>query len=374
MPENVFAFDVESGDVRSVAVAGSRFIEQPAPPDAQPTPGVYVSPGFLDVQVNGFAGVDYNSPQTTLDEIARSLEVIRKTGVTRFFPTVITGPREQMVASLRNLTRAQEELSPDGLIAGFHVEGPHISPEEGPRGAHPLPSVRPPDFAEYLDWQEATRGQVRIITVSAHWDTAPDYIERVVSAGTTVSIGHTHASAEQIETAVNAGATMSTHLGNAAHQTLPKLDNYVWHQLADDRLTASFIVDGIHLPSTFVKSAIRAKTLDRSVLVTDASSPAGADPGRYRLGEQEVDLTPDGRVVLAGQDRLAGSALQLQHAISNTIRFAGISLSEAIRLATRNPARAAQLPEFGGRVLLMWNGDGIDIIAANPARDSNVSL
>jgi N-acetylglucosamine-6-phosphate deacetylase len=299
---------------------------------------LYVAPAFIDVQVNGFAGVDYNSPGAAHEEIERSIAVIHSTGVARFLPTVITGPANDMVAALRNLDGVRNPA-----IAGFHVEGPHLSSEEGPRGAHPLASIRRPDLAEYRAWQEATHGRIRIVTVSPHWPEAPAYTEALVRDGVTVSIGHTHANEQQIADAVNAGATMSTHLGNAAHAVIKKQPNYIWEQLAEDRLTAGFIVDGIHIQCAFLKSCIRAKGIDRSVLVTDASTPAGAKPGRYKLGDQQVDYTEDGRVVLSGTDRLAGSALLMHHGVANLMKMAQLSLSDAVRMATINPARAANL-------------------------------
>jgi len=323
------------------------------------------APGFVDIQVNGFAGVDYNSPETSVAEIGRSLEVIRETGVLRLLPTVITGPRAEMLAALRNLARARRDLPNGKMIAGFHVEGPNISSEDGPRGAHLVDCVRPPDLSEFEAWQEATEGQVLLVTLSPHWEQAPQYIERVRKAGTTVSIGHTHASAPQIQAAVDAGATLSTHLGNGAHRTLPKFPNYIWEQLAEDRLTAGFIADGIHLPDQFLRPALRAKTPARSILVTDASSPAGAAPGRYKLGMQEVDLTADGRVVLAGQERLAGSALKMNDAIAHVIRVAGVSLNDAIEMATTQPARAVGLAERSGTVLFEWNGMHMKIVSTS---------
>ncbi len=315
---------------------------------------VYLAPGFVDIQVNGFAGVDYNSAVSPAEEIIRSADVIRASGVTRYFPTVITGPVEAMVASLKNLAAVR-----DRSIEGFHVEGPHLSPEEGPRGAHPLASIRRPDLDEYRSWQEATDGRIRLVTVSPHWENAPHYIEAVVRDGVTVSIGHTHASAVQIRDAVSAGASMSTHLGNAAHAQIRKQPNYIWDQLADDRLTASFICDGIHIGSAFLKCALRAKQLERAVLVTDASSPAGATPGRYNLGEQAVDLTEDGQVVLAGTDRLAGSALKMIDAVRNVMRMAELTARDAIRLATVNPARAVNMP---GRQKGLVVGERADLV------------
>ncbi len=136
---------------------------------------------------------------------------------------------------------------------------------------------------------------------------------------------------------------MSTHLGNGAHPIMQRHPNYIWDQLADDRLTASFIVDGIHLPASFLKSALRAKGVPRSVLVTDASTPAAAAPGRYALGEQAIDLTDDGRVVLAGTDRLAGSALRMDHGVRNLVTLAGLTLAEAVTMATINPARVGKV-------------------------------
>jgi N-acetylglucosamine-6-phosphate deacetylase len=320
---------------------------------------VWIAPGLVDIQVNGFAGVDFNRPNTPHSEIQKALDLIVSTGVTRCLPTVITGPKDDMAGCLRNLAAAKKAAPLGKAIAGFHVEGPHIASVDGPRGAHPLDSVRPPDIEEYKRWQEATEGQIRLITLSPEYDSAPEYIRTIVRDGVTASIGHTAATSDQIRAAVDAGATLSTHLGNAAHSVMPKHPNYIWDQLAEDRLSASFIVDGIHLGASFLKSALRAKTISRAVLVTDASAPAGAKPGRYVLGRQDADLTEDGRVVLAGTDRLAGSALKLNDGIANVMRMAGISLSEAFSMATTHPARVIHLE---GRSKWLVAGERADLI------------
>jgi N-acetylglucosamine-6-phosphate deacetylase len=304
----------------------------------------YVAPGFIDLQVNGFAGVDYNCPTTPADDIARSIRALFATGVTRFYPTVITGSAEDMAAALRNLADAKERLPEGVAIEGFHIEGPHISPDDGPRGAHPRRWVRRPDVHELHRMQDAARGLIRLVTLSPEWPEAPRYIETAVREGIVVSIGHTSATSAQIAAAVSAGATMSTHLGNGAHSVLPRHQNYIWEQLAEDRLTAGFIVDGIHLPASFLKVALRAKGPGRRFLVTDAVTPAGAAPGRYRLGELEVELKPDNRVVLAGGDRLAGSALRMHVGVGNLMRLGGLSLAEAVAMATVDPARAGRVP------------------------------
>lgn len=305
--------------------------------------GRYLAPGFIDLQVNGFAAVDYNLPDTPFEEIARSIRVMFSTGVTRFCPTVITGSPGDMAGALRNLAEAKQRLPEGAAIEGFHVEGPHISPEDGARGAHPRRWVRRPDLHELHRMQEAARGLIRLVTLSPEWAEAPRFIEGAVREGIVVSIGHTNANAAQIAEAVSAGATMSTHLGNGAQSMLPRHPNYIWDQLAEDRLAAGFIADGIHLPAAFLKTALRAKGPLRSVLVTDAAVPAGAPPGRYQFGEQEVELRPDHHVVLAGTNQLAGSSLLMHNGVGNLMRLGGASLSEAIRMATVNAASAGKL-------------------------------
>jgi N-acetylglucosamine-6-phosphate deacetylase len=345
---NLTGIDVSSGS--SVEVSFERTITVVDHLIRPLNDAVFIAPGWIDLQVNGFAGVDYNSAASSHEQIALSIRAQFSCGVTRFFPTVITGSPENMVAALRNLASAKESIA-EGATLGefsameaFHLEGPYISPAEGPRGAHPAGWVRPPDLGEFQRFQEAARGHIRLVTLSPEWPQAPSFIERLVERGVVASIGHTRASASQIADAVSAGATLSTHLGNGADALLPRHPNYLWEQLAEDRLAASFIVDGFHLPPSFLNVALRAKGLERSLLVTDAVMPAGCTPGRYRLGEVDVELHEDGGVRLAGGSRLAGSALRMDQAISNVMSTAGLSLREAVTLATRNPARVGRVP------------------------------
>ncbi|MGI8745467.1 MAG: N-acetylglucosamine-6-phosphate deacetylase [Bryobacteraceae bacterium] len=329
-------------------------------PQLGPRSGVdYLAPGFIDLQVNGFAGADYCSPKTSHDDIARSIRAIYSTGVTRFYPTVITGSPDNMSGALKNLASARRSIPEGAAIAGFHVEGPYISPEDGPRGAHPQRWVRPPDLDEFRRFQESAEDGIRLMTVSPEWPEAPKFVESLVSTGVVVSVGHTKASAQQIQDAVSAGASMSTHLGNGAHSVLPRHPNYIWDQLAEDRLAAGFIVDGIHLPDSFLRTALRAKGLQRSILVTDAVMPAGCSPGRYKLGEVDVELHADGSVRMVGGTRLAGSALRMDHAIGNVMRSADLSLLDAITLATRNPARVGRV---AGRLRGLTPGDRGDVV------------
>jgi N-acetylglucosamine-6-phosphate deacetylase len=356
-PMKVHGIDFVTGE--AVEVRGSNVIEGVdhliSPPAGLP----FIAPGFIDLQVNGFAGVDYCSPTAPHEQIAASLRAQFATGVTRLFPTVITGSPENMLGALRNLARAKETLAEGPAMEAFHVEGPNISPDDGPRGAHPQRWVRKPDLDEFRRWQEAANGDVRLITLSPEWPGAPQYIEQLTGEGIVVSIGHTKADAQQISDAVKAGATLSTHLGNGAHSVLARHPNYIWEQMAEDRLAASFIVDGIHLGASFLKVALRAKTVERSVLITDAVMPAGCEPGEYMLGEVEVELHADQSVRLRGGTRLAGSALTMNRAIANVMRMTGTSLRDAIVMATSNPARIGRI---GSRRRGLSPGESADVV------------
>ncbi|MGK9230914.1 amidohydrolase family protein [Inquilinus limosus] len=309
----------------------------------------WLSAGLVDLQVNGFAGIDLNGGDLQPDAVARLAAVLRANGVTTFLPTLITASEASITAALAAIAAAR---AADPLVAhaipAVHVEGPHISPEDGPRGAHPRDQVRPPDLAEFERWQAACGGLVGLVTLSPHDEAAPDYIRTLAARGVHVAIGHTDASPAQIAAAVEAGAVLSTHLGNGIAATLPRHPNPIWSQLAEDRLTASFIADGHHLPAEVFKAMLRAKGPDRAVLVSDAAALGGLPPGLYDqpIGGR-VELTADGRLGVAGTPFLAGAARPLKQDVALAIEMAGISLADALRLATLNPGRF-----LGGRGVL----------------------
>jgi N-acetylglucosamine-6-phosphate deacetylase len=200
---------------------------------------------------------------------------------------------------------------------------------------------------EFKRLQDAAEGFIKLLTLAPESPGATALVEYAAGSGVTVSIGHTGATAEQLENAVSAGATMTTHLGNGAHPVLPKGTNYILRQMADDRLTAGLIVDGIHLTPEFVRIAVRAKGHGRAFLVTDAVAPAGCAPGLRPLGSQQVRLSEDGSVRLP-DGRLAGSSLRMDHAVENVMRFAGIGVEQACRMASVNAAQAIGFEERSG--------------------------
>jgi N-acetylglucosamine-6-phosphate deacetylase len=305
-------------------------------------------PGFVDIQVNGFAGVDFNSPETTPDEVRRAVAALRATGVTRFLPTFITGSFDRFARCVRTVLQVD-----DAAIAGIHQEGPYISPTDGPRGAHPRAHTMAASLDDFKRRQEAANGRIVLLTLAPEVDGALPLIEYLVAQGVRVAIGHSEAPPPVIRDAIRAGATMSTHLGNGCASMIPRHTNLIWEQLASDELLASFIVDGHHLPPALVKSAMRAKTPSRTILTTDAIAAAGSPPGPYRIGETEIDLSEDGRVSLRGTPYLAGSAVTMPESVANAVRFTGYSLDDVLPTATSIPAGYLGI-ETAGTIEAEW--------------------
>jgi N-acetylglucosamine-6-phosphate deacetylase len=321
-------------------------IDRPAG-DAGPS---WISPGWLDIQVNGYDGHDPNAADAEPDATTEMVRSLWRVGVSASCVTICTESEAHMVRSLRAVADACDaDPLIDESIVGIHVEGPHIATEDGPRGAHPLRHVRPPDIDEYRRWQDAARGRIRIITLSPEYEESNAYIEAIVADGVVASIGHTAATSDQIRAAVDAGASWSTHLGNGAHAMIRRHPNYIWDQLAEDRLSAGFIFDGQHLPPAVMKSVIRAKGVERSVLVSDALYVAGLAAGVYQLPDgAAVELQASGRLELHGTPYLAGAAAPLPVGLANAVRHAGVSLSDATRMVTANPSRLLGLPVSAG--------------------------
>ena len=317
----------------------------------------WLSPGFIDIQSNGYGGQEFSSPALTVEKVAEIAAQQAAFGVTQFLPTVTTASFDTIVHSLTTIAQACRERPEVAHIApGIHLEGPYIAKDDGPRGAHPLAHCRPPDWDEFQRFQSAADGRLRLLTLSPEYPQTSEFIRRAVDSGVVVSIGHMNANSAQIRAAVDAGARLSTHLGNGAHRMLRRHPNYLWDQLADDRLAASFIVDGHHLPGEVVQTMVRAKTPQRCILVSDLSGLAGLPPGRYATELCELEILADGRLVIAGQDQLlAGASLPISAGIANVMRFAGLDLATAVAMATEHPARL-----LGLDVVRLEAGDAAD--------------
>jgi N-acetylglucosamine-6-phosphate deacetylase len=315
---------------------------QSVQPSAAATPAdTFIAPGFVDLQVNGYGGLDFGSPQLTIDDVMHVTLGLDRHGVTGFLPTITTNSHETIAHALRTIDQAcRQRRQAENRILGVHVEGPFISPQDGPRGAHPREHCRPPDWNEFQRWQEAASGRIRLITLSPEYDEAPGFITKAVEAGVLVAIGHTNANTQQIAAAVDAGARMSTHLGNGAHPLIRRHPNYLWDQLADDRLTASIIADGHHLPVNVIKCFVRMKTSERIVLVSDITGMAGMPVGRYQTMLGEVEVLDDGRLVVAGQrEILAGAALPIDYCVGHVLQSGAADLKTAVEMASTQPAQ-----------------------------------
>jgi N-acetylglucosamine-6-phosphate deacetylase len=312
-------------------------------------------PGLFDLQVNGFAGIDFNGADLTEDRVREALERMRATGVTRCLPTLITSSFDRFAAGARVLARM-----PAAAVAGIHMEGPYVSPADGARGAHPREHVADADVDDFKRRQDAAEGRIVLVTLAPEVPGALPLIDYLVAAGVRVAIGHTAAVPHQLRDAVAAGATLATHLGNGCARMLPRHPNVMWELLAADALFASLIADGHHLPPSTMKVMVRAKGLNRTILVTDAIAAAGCAPGRYRIGGVDGDLAEDGRVSLPGTPYLAGSGLTLDRGIANAVRFTGLPIDSVIPMASTIPA-AYLGATTTGTVVADWDADTCDL-------------
>lgn len=302
----------------------------------------YVAPGLVDLQINGFKGIDFNSENLSVADVLTVTQVLLERGITNYFPTIISN-RDEAVHSLIEVVvsacRSNDQVN--SCIGGIHLEGPFLSLEEGPRGAHPKQFVKAPDWELFERWQNSAEGRIRIITLAPEWPGSVDFIKRCVASGVVVSIGHTSASPEQINLAIDAGARMSTHLGNASHALLPRHSNYVWEQLASDQLWSTLIADGFHLPDALLKIFLKVKP-DKSVLVSDATAYADLPTGPYsgHIGG-DVILDSSGKLYMANSPQmLAGSAQSLLWCVNQLVRKNIVPLSEAWEMASLKPMEA----------------------------------
>lgn len=353
--------DPRSGNTLRVIIEGGR-VEQLE--EIAEGSDLYLCAGLVDLQVNGFAGCDVNADELSANTVHAMVNALLANGVTCVAPTVITAQEQKICHALKTIARARElHATTRDCIPYVHVEGPHISALDGYRGAHPQEHVRPPSIAEFERWQEASGGIVGLVTMSPHYENAAEYIAHLVSRGVHVAIGHTHATPEQIRQAADAGARLSTHLGNGIASEIPRHSNAIWSQLSDQRLTATIIADGHHLPREVLQVILRAKGIERTVLVSDAVALAGMPAGTYNTPVGgAVELHADGRLCLDGTNLLAGSTATLRQCVSNMVRVTGISLADSLAMATDNPGRFAggrgklKLGSRADLIRFRWNG------------------
>ena len=305
-----------------------------------------ISSGLCDLQVNGFAGVDYNDPTLMPEEFEKSLFAMLSTGVTTCLPTVITGSEDWQIQCFHALEagRNASKLA-QAMVPGYHLEGPFLNPEEGFCGCHPTKWMRSATWDHFERLQEAAGGRITLITVAPEIKGVLDLIPKWVEKGIAVAIGHCNPDRDTLLRAADAGATLSTHLGNGIAQMLPKTDNPILGQLAEDRFSASFIADGFHQQPHVLGVYLRAKQSIRTILVTDGTAGSASLPGSYSVGPIGIERQPEGMVYIHGTRSLAGSAATLSGCLANVVNWYGTPFDEAIRWASEKPRSLIGLPE-----------------------------
>jgi N-acetylglucosamine-6-phosphate deacetylase len=297
-----------------------------------------LSAGLFDLQVNGYAGVDFNSAAITTEALDHALAAMAQSGVAFCLPTVITAPAGVLHERLAALDRAVAASRFAAMVPGYHLEGPFLSPEDGYAGCHPRAAMAAPDIGLVERLEGRLARPILLITLAPERPGAETFIRWACGRGKLVAIGHSSALAADVARAVEAGARLSTHLGNGLRHVLHKFDNPLMAQLADDRLAASVIADGIHVPAAILKVMLRAKGQERCVLVTDATAAAASLPGRYEFAGMVIERDAAGVVRLPGGATLAGSALTLDQAVRNVVAWGLTSAENAVRMASETPA------------------------------------
>jgi N-acetylglucosamine-6-phosphate deacetylase len=312
--------------------------------------------GLFDLQVNGFAGVDFQQDDIPLAMLEYAMHGLHAHRTTRILYTLITDRVDILCRRLEHV-EALRSRSPilQETIAGYHLEGPWLSPKAGYHGAHNPGVMVAPSFADADRLIAASGGNLRLVTLAPERAGSDEITAHLIKHGVRVAAGHCNPSDDEIDRAIAAGLTLCTHLGNAVPALLPRHDNIIQRLLARDELTAVFIPDGIHLPPATLKNFVRAKPRNRVLFTTDCMAAAGAPAGRYTLGTIQAEVGGDGVVREPGKPNFSGSSLTMDCAVRNVVRHTGWSIDEAEAACSTHVATTLGLPalhtpsEFGDR-------------------------
>lgn len=297
-----------------------------------------MSAGFVDLQNNGWMGVDFSAEGLTTDVVKRITAELVARGTTAFCPTVITASAERYRENLGVIAEAMDDPELKPHLLGIHLEGPFISPEPGACGAHPAQHVLDPDPALFDRFQEWAGGRIAILTVAPERPGCEALIRHAVAQGVVVSMGHHLASDAEMQRAANAGARLCTHVGNGIPNQIHRHENPLWWQLASDEVAGLFITDGHHLPADLIKVALRAKTPERFIVISDASPLAGMPPGNYTIfGELPVVIDESGMIYSGQSKSLAGSHSTLLECMNHLASLELLSEADLWRVGRDNP-------------------------------------
>ncbi|HEU0011795.1 MAG TPA: N-acetylglucosamine-6-phosphate deacetylase [Verrucomicrobiae bacterium] len=320
---------------------------EPAP--AAPADAPWVAPALVDLQVNGFAGVDFQQDDLTLDQLLIAVRGLRAAGCGRFLLTLITDDWARLLARLRHVRAVRSTCAElRHAIAGWHVEGPFLSTKPGYCGAHDPRWMRDPTEEHIRELRQCTEGDPVLLTLAPERDGALEAMRLGSSLGIKVSLGHTDASLEILQRAVAAGAVAFTHLGNGCPRELDRHDNILWRVFDLLRppgvgLRVSLIPDEIHVSPALFRLAHR-ELGDSIFLVSDAMAAAGAPPGRYPLGRLELEVGSDRVVRFPGSSNFAGSALRPDEGVLCATRMLGCGWQKVWNQFSEVPASLMNLP------------------------------
>jgi N-acetylglucosamine-6-phosphate deacetylase len=330
---------------------------------------LWLSPGLFDIQVNGMFGTPFSSPDLTAEKVREIGEELERRGITRWCPTVTTQDPRIVERSLGILADVIESNQAPN-IHGIHLEGHYISSEEGYRGVHQEKFIRDPDPDEFDRWLRASRGRVCLFSLAPERKGAIEFIQRLTNAGIKVGLVHHHADHDTVRAAVAAGADLSSHLINGCAKMIHRQHNVIWSQLSIDELWSSFIADGFHIPSYTLRAVIKARGIDRSILVSDLAGLAGLPDGEYVKNERTVVLKDGGLWVKGeGTNLLSGAAKTLEQDCEYLAAYSGFSIEEALLMASVNPARyfgiEDQMQLFPGKktslVAFSWGNNKLSV-------------
>ncbi|MBO5941025.1 MAG: N-acetylglucosamine-6-phosphate deacetylase [Kiritimatiellae bacterium] len=294
---------------------------------------------WIDLQINGYGGIDFNAPGLTVDQVVAVTERLAHDGTAGYLPTFVTGDPDMVLSNMRVIAKARRKNALcEKNVIGVHLEGPFISDKPGAVGTHPIEWVKPPSLEAFNKYQDACEGIVKLVTVAAEVPGMPDFVKAVSDSGVTVSLGHQMASTpEEVEPCMAAGAKAYTHLGNGIPNQIPRHNNVLFTALADDRATVMFIPDGHHLPDTVLKVFTRAVPMKRLVAVSDAQYPAGMPPGDYDVCGAKARLEPSGLLWNPARNCLVGATTPMGAMMELLQKRVGLTLDECFMIGRDNP-------------------------------------
>ncbi len=325
----------------------------------------FVVPGFIDIHVHGGGGYDF------MDGTYQAVQQITLThtcfGTTALLPTTMTATRKQIIQSLKNIREAKLKGMGGAEILGVNLEGPYISPVK--KGAQKEIDIKKPSIEEFAEFNQASGNLIRVVTIAPEMPGAIDLINYLHKQGIIVSVGHSNATYVQTQAGIQAGLSHVTHIFNAMRGLHHREPGVVGAALSSPKLAVEIIADGIHLHPVVIKILIQVKESEKVVLITDAMRATGMSEGIYDLGGQEVAVAKGQAILKDGT--LAGSVLTMDKAVRNLVTKVGVSLMEAVQMATFNPAKCLGVEDRKGS---LESGKDADIIILNKKLEVELTM